>query len=183
MKMAQTSLMKESKVYFYMMRGRRFWTKEGEEAIVARFISGASMGLIAKEFQTTLGSIAGLLSRAREHKILAPPTARKPKQVVDKKENKIKQIKLDPITIRLSKIKQTEPIKRIRLKIVENHTVTFEDLKDNQCHYPLGDPKRSDFRFCGKPKMPDTPYCKEHHVICTMHVRASPKFVVRSWHR
>ncbi|MCG8358391.1 MAG: GcrA family cell cycle regulator [Kiloniellales bacterium] len=30
------------------------------------------------------------------------------------------------------------------------------------CHWPIGDPSESDFRFCGKPAIPGKPYCSDH---------------------
>jgi len=34
-----------------------------------------------------------------------------------------------------------------------------------RCQWPIGDPKTSDFRFCGKSSLPNRPYCDEHCAI------------------
>ena len=39
---------------------------------------------------------------------------------------------------------------------------TVRTLQMNDCRWPIGDPQRSDFHFCGKPKAPDFPYCEFH---------------------
>ena len=45
------------------------------------------------------------------------------------------------------------PARRIRLL----------DLKDADCHWPIGDPRLPDlFGFCGEPKLDGKPYCAAH---------------------
>ena len=39
---------------------------------------------------------------------------------------------------------------------------TMRTLQMNDCRWPIGDPQRSDFHFCGKPKVADFPYCELH---------------------
>lgn len=44
-------------------------------------------------------------------------------------------------------------------------TVTFADLNEGRqrhCKFPLGDPQREDFCFCGDTPAPDQPYCLAH---------------------
>jgi GcrA cell cycle regulator len=40
--------------------------------------------------------------------------------------------------------------------------VTIMELKECMCRWPLGDPSRSDFRFCGAKSSPGAPYCSHH---------------------
>lgn len=35
-------------------------------------------------------------------------------------------------------------------------------LSAKLCQWPFGDPNDNDFHFCGKPVVPDWPYCQEH---------------------
>ena len=42
----------------------------------------------------------------------------------------------------------------------EPELLTAPSLK--QCQWPFGDPNDADFHFCGKPVVPDWPYCQEH---------------------
>lgn len=44
--------------------------------------------------------------------------------------------------------------------------LALEDLERNSCRYIYGDPKRSDYGFCGHPKREGSPYCAAHHRIC-----------------
>ena len=40
--------------------------------------------------------------------------------------------------------------------------VTILDLRECMCRWPLGDPGREDFRFCGTRTNPGAPYCQHH---------------------
>lgn len=39
---------------------------------------------------------------------------------------------------------------------------TLEDLKHNMCKWPIGDPKHSDFHFCGERRENGRSYCTHH---------------------
>lgn len=36
------------------------------------------------------------------------------------------------------------------------------------CRFPVGDPRASDFHFCGKARLPDKPYCEAHKKVCCL---------------
>lgn len=40
--------------------------------------------------------------------------------------------------------------------------VTFLELEDHHCRFPIGDPKEKSFGFCGDEKVPGTSYCLNH---------------------
>ncbi len=40
--------------------------------------------------------------------------------------------------------------------------VTIMELKECMCRWPLGDPSRPEFRFCGAKSSPGAPYCDHH---------------------
>lgn len=39
---------------------------------------------------------------------------------------------------------------------------SIEDIADNQCRWPIGDPKSDDFGFCGLERIPGRSYCEGH---------------------
>lgn len=39
---------------------------------------------------------------------------------------------------------------------------TLVALGDTDCRWPIGDPRESDFHFCGRPKVQGLPYCEPH---------------------
>jgi GcrA cell cycle regulator len=43
--------------------------------------------------------------------------------------------------------------------------VTIMELREQMCRWPLGDPGREDFRFCGSRIGPAGPYCSHHAAI------------------
>ena len=36
------------------------------------------------------------------------------------------------------------------------------DLEKGDCRWPIGEPRRPDFHFCGAPQIADRPYCELH---------------------
>ncbi len=40
--------------------------------------------------------------------------------------------------------------------------VTLDRLSANMCSWPMGEPGKEDFRFCGQPALAAKPYCGEH---------------------
>lgn len=39
---------------------------------------------------------------------------------------------------------------------------SIQTLTECSCRWPIGDPQRADFHFCGKDKVPGLPYCEFH---------------------
>ena len=39
---------------------------------------------------------------------------------------------------------------------------TILTITDHMCKWPIGDPSKSEFRFCGRKTDPDEPYCVAH---------------------
>ena len=40
--------------------------------------------------------------------------------------------------------------------------VTLMELNDSTCRWPIGDPRREDFVYCGEPPAEGRPYCQGH---------------------
>lgn len=40
---------------------------------------------------------------------------------------------------------------------------SFQDIKDGLCRWPLGEPEKSDFMFCGRNTKEGFVYCQAHH--------------------
>lgn len=45
----------------------------------------------------------------------------------------------------------------------EPRRLTLLQLTDNTCKFPIGDPRKPDFCFCGHPPLEGKPYCAEHN--------------------
>jgi GcrA cell cycle regulator len=62
-----------------------------------------------------------------------------------------------------------EPV--VELKLVPKvsdfacERVTIMELRESMCRWPIGDPGREDFRFCGSRSCSGSPYCEHHAQI------------------
>lgn len=148
--------------------GTRDWTSFGIALVLANYKNGRSIKEIANLCETTKNSIVGVINRARLRGEL-PPLERSPTRGIPKKVKP--SLKLDPQSLRvIAMIKEVHkqrklppPEHKVRLRVINNTTeVTLLQLKFNSCRWPLGDPRLSDFRFCGKTRQVSCPYCPEH---------------------
>ena len=48
-------------------------------------------------------------------------------------------------------------------------------LKENNCRWPIGDPTDDDFHFCGKDRVPGSPYCEHHACVAFQPVQSRRK--------
>ena len=58
---------------------------------------------------------------------------------------------------------ETKPASDVVIAMSER--VTIMELREHMCRWPLGDPGREDFRFCGSRIAPGGPYCGHHAAI------------------
>lgn len=140
------------------------WSNEDKAKVVEMFTQGYSMGKIAESLpgSRTRSSIAGLLKRLRqtvclESRVLGRPRKHDPKKRATRKPFQMQMPKRAFVIV--------APVKkhRMRLKLIDNPiAVTFAELQVGHCKFPLGDPRQSDFRFCGASRLDGKPYCQKH---------------------
>ena len=58
---------------------------------------------------------------------------------------------------------EPRPVEDVVIPMSER--VTIMELREQMCRWPLGDPGRDDFRFCGGRIAPGGPYCNHHAAI------------------
>jgi GcrA cell cycle regulator len=77
------------------------------------------------------------------------------------------RIQQEPNPQKESRIMAIERAKeRIRIRLIrDKKPVKLVDLEPHHCRYPLGEPKDSDFKFCGENKKEGSSYCTEHAII------------------
>lgn len=141
----------------------RDWTPEEKEKITKLYLDGVPMSAIGAQFGVTRGAIAGHIHRMglTRGKSLS-------QQWHEREALKQKKVK-EPPKLRVISGPRIVPQvkKRIRLKLVDSNTaVTLLELQAHHCRWPIGDPRHSDFRFCGCTRVSDSknepPYCAEH---------------------
>lgn len=148
-------------------QGHRIWAAYEIEDIMRRAKLKESYSQIALVYHTSRSGIAGLIKRQRDKAgvkvVKAEPKAKKQARPSPAPFKPKGNFTFNPgFALRPREI----PVKRVRLKLVENpNYVTFQELQPNHCKFPFGDPRQSDFRFCGCERVPGKPYCAGHNVI------------------
>lgn len=66
----------------------------------------------------------------------------------------------------LSALEAVETLRLSEQKRRQRMLARAEQSDRHQCAYPTGDPKHSDFHFCGLLVKPGSSYCLEHHAVC-----------------
>jgi GcrA cell cycle regulator len=51
------------------------------------------------------------------------------------------------------------------IAIAMSERVTIMDLRESMCRWPMGDPTKPEFRFCGARSITGLPYCTHHSRI------------------
>lgn len=122
---------------------------------------------IGKELNLTIGQVASFIRRARVYGLMKdlPPKSRKEIAKAGGSATATKAKK--PIPERTTPFRppsiEIEKPKRFKPVLIDSSTaVSFEELEPHHCRWPSGDPKRDDFRFCGKRRELPGPYCSEH---------------------
>jgi GcrA cell cycle regulator len=134
--------------------------REFIDKILALHLEGFSFTGIGQMLHISKNSVAGILHRERKRNNPEAFKARKQRAVA-----KAAAYKPRPRRV----IAKPRPQKkRIRLQLIDSaNAVTFAELEPHHCKFPMGDPKYSDFRFCGGPRSPGKPYCETHAHIAT----------------
>lgn len=155
--------------------GKRVWTVAQRIDIIKMFNENFSMGVIADKYGCTRGCISGIINRERKagNKTIKARQigyrAKSEHQTILKTAGKPERPKGLPLGSFLLK----EPIKkesRVRLTMVESDTaVTFKELESHHCKWPMGNPRQSDFRFCGCQRLAGKPYCEAHAYAAGQH--------------
>ena len=57
---------------------------------------------------------------------------------------------------------------------IKRRSATVTRLAGPACQWPIGDPRKSDFRFCGEPSAPGKPYCEHHCAVAYTRSSSTP---------
>ncbi len=119
-----------------MADDKNSWTEERLEKLRALWDKGLSISSIGEELGVTRNAIAGKAHRLGLKKRQSPIAAKKqaPKETV------IEEPEVLPLRLALRKLNWSR----------------------SKCAWPSGDPKHTDFNFCGQPILTGKPYCAAH---------------------
>lgn len=155
------------------------WTDERVERLKSLWSEGLSASQIAAELggvtrNAVIGKVhrLGLSGRAKPQiQAVRPVSAPRHKPAAPVRPAAPAQRTSMPMTIGNLVIKSDEqvelaPAPRV-LPVVEPETITYErmsilNLTESTCKWPIGDPGRPDFFFCGRKSDNGIPYCTYH---------------------
>lgn len=141
------------------------WTDDRVETLKKLWIEGLSASQIAKEMggvtrNAVIGKVhrLGLSGRATPSR---PPRPRPRAKAAAQRKVSSPVLKATPATpvTRREEIPAT-PIEPQKLPNGEFATVLT--LTNKLCKWPIGDPAKPGFKFCGHGSTENSPYCKEH---------------------
>jgi GcrA cell cycle regulator len=141
------------------------WTEERIEMLKKLLFDGLSLKQIGRELGITRNSVVGKAHRLGLSKggvpasIAATPVPRGPRRIKRRPQN---------ITPVLAHINRADPGLPPTLStptpedIPMGERKTLMKLLNNDCRWPIGDPRDPDFGFCGAPKCAGSSYCAGH---------------------
>ena len=159
-----------------MMDAGGTWTDERVELLKKLWIDGLSASQIAAELgnvtrNAVIGKVhrlalsgrakdakpAGSAAAARPRKATRAPSA--PTPIAPQPHNNnvvVAPISLQPV------VEEPTLLPDEDIAIPMSERVTIMDLRESMCRWPMGDPTKPEFRFCGARSITGLPYCNHH---------------------
>ena len=126
------------------------WTEQRLEMLKSLWNEGLSISQIGQKLGVTRNAVAGKAHR------LGLPKRQSP-------------ISVSSITARIKAKKNEEEASELPLRLALRKI----NWSRSKCVWPSGDPKTTDFSFCGETIEPGKPYCHEHCVLAYTNTRES----------
>ncbi|PVE23910.1 GcrA cell cycle regulator [Microvirga sp. KLBC 81] len=149
------------------------WTDERVELLRKLWTDGLSASQIAAELgnvtrNAVIGKVhrLGLSGRAKDVKpATAAPRVRKvtraPSAPAPIAPQAHSNVVLAPIPLQPVRAEQEVMVEE-DVAIPMSERVTIMDLRESMCRWPMGDPTKPEFRFCGARSITGLPYCTHH---------------------
>ncbi|KLK92862.1 GcrA cell cycle regulator [Microvirga vignae] len=150
------------------------WTDERVELLKRLWTDGLSASQIAAELgnvtrNAVIGKVhrLGLSGRAKDAKpTTAAPRARKvtraPSAPTPIAPQAHSNVVLAPIPLQPAREEREVMVEEEDVAIPMSERVTIMDLRESMCRWPMGDPTKPEFRFCGARSITGLPYCTHH---------------------
>lgn len=154
------------------------WTNERVDLLKRLWSEGLSASQIAAELggvtrNAVIGKVhrLGLSGRAKAASTPAKPRRTRPASTPVRPAASSASGASTPRTIGATALKMesapvaaiaTQPAPVAELVIPEEQRATILQLNERTCKWPIGDPSRDDFYFCGRNSDPGVPYCQHH---------------------
>jgi GcrA cell cycle regulator len=150
------------------------WTDERVELLKKLWADGLSASQIATEIgggvsrNAVIGKVHRLgLSGRGKAKATSPQRPRKatraPSAPAPLSQPVRNNVVLAPVPASLAVEPQTEvQVDEEAVVVPMSERVTIMDLRESMCRWPMGDPTKPEFRFCGARSVAGLPYCPHH---------------------
>lgn len=117
-----------------------------------------------------IGAIIGCSRHAvigRAHRIGLPPIERKPAEKPPVRRGAKKQFPWIRKRCRSSgPVSEPCELEDIPLPVIgEPRMLSILEIDSTTCRWPIGDPRKPSFGYCGHPARPGSSYCAGHHAI------------------
>jgi GcrA cell cycle regulator len=148
------------------------WTDERVELLKKLWSDGLSASQIAAEIgnvtrNAVIGKVhrLGLSGRGKAKAASAPrprKTTRSPSAPAAIAEPVRNNVVLAPIPAPLTLEHEPEIAMEEEIVVPMSERVTIMELRESMCRWPMGDPTKPEFRFCGARSANGLPYCTHH---------------------
>jgi GcrA cell cycle regulator len=150
------------------------WTDERVELLKKLWADGLSASQIATELgnvtrNAVIGKVhrLGLSGRAKDSKAAAPApqrprkVARPPSAPAPIAPQPHSNVIVTPIPLQ-PVVEESQVLVEDDVAVPTSERVTIMDLRESMCRWPMGDPTKPEFRFCGARSITGLPYCTHH---------------------
>jgi len=159
-----------------MMDAGGTWTDERVELLKKLWTDGLSASQIAAELgnvtrNAVIGKVhrLGLSGRAKDAKPAASAAAtraRKATRAPSAPAPIAPQVNASNVVMAPIQLQPVNEVPEVfaedDVAIPMSERVTIMDLRESMCRWPMGDPTKPEFRFCGARSITGLPYCNHH---------------------
>ncbi len=162
------------------------WTDERVDLLKKLWTEGLSASQIANRLggvtrNAVIGKVhrLGLSGRATTSRV---KPVRPRKRIAKTNSSKLVRNNKYTTTSGVNAKQALEPRSAMQNEVVSRHyeelfippeeRKTILTLKENNCRWPIGDPTDEDFHFCGKTRVPGSPYCDHHACVAFQPVQS-----------
>lgn len=138
------------------------WTEERVELLKTLWAEGLSAAQIANKMGgVTRNAVIGKVHRLG---LSGRATPAKPQRGRIAAPERREEQPAAPAAPRLQASKPATPEPEFIAPLVldTGDPTTVSTIKNNMCKWPIGDPAKDDFHFCGQPALPGKSYCAYH---------------------
>ena len=138
------------------------WTPERIEELTQLWNAGHSASVIGKRLGVSKNAVVG---KAHRLKLPARPSPirrqAKPQAPVRKPAPALTRPTAEPVAV----TPQPPVVVAEEARPPQPMIRTGQQPSPRKCQWPIGDPTKPDFHFCGEAAVPSKPYCAEHCAV------------------